>query len=369
MSSALLAPGREPFTLADLELQNLRFAAMLRDAGIGPRDRVAVVLPNGPVMAAAFLGISRAAACAPLNPLYTQNDFEFYLEDSSAKALVVSADSPGLAADAARKLTIPVLALRELSRAGEIELATNTAISNIEWPRPEDTALLLHTSGTTSRPKLVPLSGANLVASARHIAATLALTPEDRCLNIMPLFHIHGLVAALMASLHANASIVCTDGVYSANFFRWLEDFQPTWYTAVPTMHQAILARARELGAPARSAPLRFIRSSSAALPPSVMVGLEEAFGVPVLEAYGMTEASHQMCSNPLPPRARKPGSVGLAAGPDVAIMDDTGRLLEADSIGEVVIRGPNVTAGYLANEEANRTAFTNGWFLSLIHI
>ena len=226
-----------------------------------------------------------------------------------------------------------------------------------------DIALVLHTSGTTSRPKIVPLSHINVTASAYHIGQTLALTPDDVCLNIMPLFHIHGLIAASLSSIAAGASVVCTPGFNALKFFAWFEEAHPTWYTAVPTMHQAILTRAernREIIAKGR---LRLIRSSSSSLPPQVMEALEATFHVPVIEAYGMTEAAHQMASNPLPPRQRFSGCVGIAAGPDIAIMNEDGGLLASGALGEIVIRGRNVTGGYEANPDANAKAFTNGWF------
>jgi len=182
-------------------------------------------------------------------------------------------------------------------------------------------------------------------------------------MNIMPLFHIHGLIAATLSSLSAGGSVFCTPGFNALRFFAQLEEAHPTWYTAVPTMHQAILTRADRNAESISRNPLRFIRSSSASLPPQVMAQLEATFGCPVIEAYGMTEAAHQMASNPLPPRARKPGSVGVAAGPEVSIMDDSGELLGPGETGEVVIKGPNVTAGYVNNEKANAEAFTNGWF------
>jgi acyl-CoA synthetase (AMP-forming)/AMP-acid ligase II len=210
---------------------------------------------------------------------------------------------------------------------------------------------------------MVPLSHRNVLASARHIRQTLQLGPEDVCLNIMPLFHIHGLMAATLASLAAGGQVSCTPGFNALKFFAWLDEVRPSWYTAVPTMHQAILARAERNQDVVARTRLRFVRSSSASLPPQVMVELERVFRAPVIEAYGMTEASHQMASNPLPPRQRKPGSVGLAAGPEVAVMDEVGALLPPDVVGEVVIRGPNVTRGYEANPEANAKAFTNGWF------
>jgi thioesterase domain-containing protein len=210
---------------------------------------------------------------------------------------------------------------------------------------------------------MVPLTHANLCASARNVAASLALEPSDRCLNVMPLFHIHGLVAAVLASLEAGASVACTPGFHAPQFFGWLDELSPTWYTAVPTMHQAVLERARPNEEILARRPLRLIRSSSASLPPTVMRDLERAFGAPVIEAYGMTEAAHQMSSNPLPPRERKPGSVGLAAGPDIAVLDDAGRRLPPRVEGEIAIRGDNVFRGYEENEEANAAAFTEGWF------
>ncbi|MBL0156376.1 MAG: AMP-binding protein [Bryobacterales bacterium] len=360
---ALLAPGREPLSYAALGRQSLRLAGRLRDAGIGAEQRVAVVLPNGPEMAAAFAAVASCAACAPLNPSYTRADFEFYLSDLAASAIVVDDATPAAALEAAQQLGVPVLRIGKLARAGEFDLDIAGACPAQADPGPGHTALLLHTSGTTARPKLVPLSSANLAASAAHIAATLNLSPADRCLNIMPLFHIHGLMAALLASLHAGASVICTDGIYANRFFEWMRELRPTWYTAVPTMHQGILARAAEHSQVIGDTPLRFIRSSSASLPPVVLQALEGAFHAPVVEAYGMTEAAHQMACNPLPPAQRKPGLVGPAAGPEIAIMDPAGNVLEQGATGEVVIRGANVTAGYLANPEANRTAFTNGWF------
>jgi acyl-CoA synthetase (AMP-forming)/AMP-acid ligase II/aryl carrier-like protein len=201
------------------------------------------------------------------------------------------------------------------------------------------------------------------VRSARNVAHALALTPRDRCLNVMPLFHIHGIVGALLASLAAGGSVVCTPGLVAGQFLVWLAAFRPTWYTAVPTLHQAVLAELAAAPAGAARGILRLARSSSASLPPAVARDLESAIGAPVIEAYGMTEAAHQIASNPLPPRPRKPGSVGLPAGPEIAIMDTDGRILPPGRPGEIVIRGSNVMSGYRANAEANRTAFANGWF------
>jgi acyl-CoA synthetase (AMP-forming)/AMP-acid ligase II len=227
----------------------------------------------------------------------------------------------------------------------------------------DDVSMLLHTSGTTSRPKIVPLSQRNLAASAVHIRDTLRFTAADCGLNIMPLFHIHGLIAGVLAPLAAGSQVFCTPGFNALKFFGWMDEAKPTWYTAVPTMHQAILSRAAKNADVIRRHPLRFLRSSSSSIPPQVIRELEAVFGAPLIEAYGMTEATHQMASNPLPPAVRKPGSVGLAAGPEIAIMGEGGALLPRGEVGEIVIRGPNVTRGYEANDKANAEAFTDGWF------
>jgi acyl-CoA synthetase (AMP-forming)/AMP-acid ligase II len=363
---ALCAPSRQPLSYAGLRRQVQETVAALNALGVGRNDPVAIVLPNGPEMASAFLAIGAGATTAPLNPAYRAEEFDFYLADLGARLLVVAEGTDGAAVEVARRRGIRIARLHAdaAAPAGEFTLRAEPAAPKADgMARPEDVALVLHTSGTTARPKIVPLTQRNVCASAANIAASLALTPADHGLNVMPLFHIHGLIAALLSSLYAGASVTCTGGFNALQFFAQFEAARPTWYTAVPTMHQAILARAaRNVEVIGRSR-LRLIRSSSASLPPQVMAGLEATFGVPVIEAYGMTEAAHQMASNPLPPRARKPGSVGVAAGPEVAVMDPAGRLLPPGQSGEIVIRGENVTPGYQGNPQANAAAFTGGWF------
>ncbi|MEM7344270.1 MAG: AMP-binding protein, partial [Chloroflexota bacterium] len=320
-------------------------------------------------MAVSFLSIACAATCAPLNPGYRAQEYDFYLSDLSAKALVTLKGMDSAAVEVAQTRNIPIIELVPATgkAAGLFTLSGEAQPLTTEGgpAQAEDVALVLHTSGTTSRPKIVPLTHRNLCTSAHNIGQTLQLTPKDRCLNLMPLFHIHGLMAATSATLAAGASVVCTPGFYAPQFFEWMAEFKPTWYTAVPTMHQAILARATDNQAVINQVPLRLIRSSSASLPPQVMKALEETFATPVIESYGMTEAAHQMASNPLPPDIRKPGSVGIAAGPEVAIMtEDEDTLLPQGETGEVVIRGQNVTHGYANNPEANAKAFPGeGWF------
>ncbi len=365
---AIGAPGRDWLTHGGLRALAARTVADLNAMGIGRDDRVAMVLPNGPEMASLFVTVACGATTAPLNPAYRADEFDFYLSDLNAKALVIAEgmESPARAVAAARGIPVIALVAGE-GPAGSFTLKPETPLSGTPaqggMAEAEDVALVLHTSGTTSRPKIVPLRQINVTASAYHIGQSLALTEGDCCMNIMPLFHIHGLIAAVTASLAAGASVFCTPGFNAFRFFAMLEEARPSWFTAVPTMHQAVLGLAPRHKETIGKGRLRFIRSSSASLPPQVMTALEEAFGVPVIEAYGMTEAAHQMASNPLPPAARHAGSVGLAAGPDVAIMGEDGAILAAGGLGEIVIRGRNVTAGYENNPSANATAFIDGWF------
>jgi len=363
------AEGGAPLRHGQLRALIERTVAALNAAGVGRGSRVATALRNSPETAAALLAISCGATAAPLNPALTAEEFDFELGDLRADVVVAEAGAPSPMREvaAARGLPIVELVAETAGGAGSFRLVFPQKMAG---PAPhggfagrDDIALLLHTSGSTARPKLVPLLQRNLAASARHIVAALLLTPHDVCLNVMPLFHIHGLVAGLLSSLAAGGAAVCTPGFNGLRFFRWFAEARPTWYTAVPTMHQAILSRAHLHRVDIARGHLRFIRSCSSSLPPVVMEELERTFHCPVVEAYGMTEAAHQMTCNPLPPAARKPGSVGVPSGCEVAIMGEAGELLPQGSIGEVVIRGPNVTPGYEANDEANAKSFAGGWF------
>ncbi|MDB6053094.1 MAG: AMP-dependent synthetase, partial [Verrucomicrobiales bacterium] len=280
--------------------------------------------------------------------------------------LILSEGVAPAASQAATQLGIQIIRLETLGTfAGSFNLISPTGSIPpvMEWSQSADVALVLHTSGTTARPKIVPLTQHNLVKSAQSIAQSLHLSATDRCLNVMPLFHVHGLIGALLSSLSTGASIICSPGFYAPDFFDWLSQFKPTWFTAVPTMHQSIVQRYAEAPVCGHS-QLRFIRSCSAALAPKLMHEIETRFDVPVIEAYGMTEASHQMAINPLPPGQRKPGSVGLPAGLEVAVMHRANNtLLAKGQTGEVVIRGESVTSGYESNPEANKETFTDGWF------
>ena len=367
---ALSAPGGLPLTYGALRSLVSGTMDALASRGIRGGDRVAIVLDNGPEMAATFLSIAAGVTAAPLNPGYRAEEFEFYLTDLHAKLLVVAAGKDSAAVGVADRLGIPVarlVAYPELG-AGSFDLEFPSSLpvragASGAAAGPDDIALVLHTSGTTSRPKIVPLAQRNVCASARNIRGTLSLTPDDVGLCIMPLFHIHGLMAALLAPLSAGGTVSCTSGFNALKFFSWLEGVQPTWYTGVPTMHQAILKRAPNNSEIAAGNRLRFIRSSSSSLPTRVLGELQAVFGAPVVEAYGMTEAAHQMASNPLPPLERKPGTVGPGAGPEVRVADENGETAASGVSGEIVIRGENVMRAYENNPKANADAFIKGWF------
>lgn len=367
---AISAPSRSPLSFGALRTLIDTTLATLNGLGIGRNDRVAIVLANGPEMATCFMACASGVASAPLNPAYRADEFEFYLSDLNAKALIVERDSSSPAIAVAQKLGVRLidLVVPEGAPAGQFTLqprdgAGGTAIAHGGFAEPGDVSMVLHTSGTTSRPKIVPLSQGNLAASATHIRRTLQFSATDCGLNIMPLFHIHGLIAGVLSPLAAGSQVFCTPGFNALKFFAWMDEAKPTWYTAVPTMHQAIVGRAsKNLDVIARH-PLRFLRSSSSSMPPQVIAELEAVFKAPLIESYGMTEATHQMASNPLPPAVRKPGTVGVASGPEVAIRGEDGSLLPRGETGEIVIRGPNVTAGYENNPKANAEGFADGWF------
>ncbi|WVZ87740.1 hypothetical protein U9M48_034333 [Paspalum notatum var. saurae] len=372
---AVAVPGKLELTHAALDaLVDAAAARLAADAGLLPGHVVALCFPNTVELVIMFLAVIRArGVAAPLNPAYTQEEFEFYLSDSEARLLITGAEGNPAVQAAAAKLGLAHAAATLPDAAGPVHLAglqeqeASAANGNSFANAASDVALFLHTSGTTSRPKGVPLTQGNLAASVRNIRSVYRLRETDATVVVLPLFHVHGLVCALLGSLAAAASVALPSaGRFSASTF-WadMRAAGATWYTAVPTIHQIILdrhaARPEEEPIPA----LRFVRSCSASLAPSILEKLEAAFGAPVLEAYAMTEASHMMTSNPLPEDgARKPGSVGRAAGQlELAVLDEGGAAVAAGTAGEVCVRGANVTAGYKGNPAANEEAFRFGWF------
>lgn len=364
---AILAQGRAPLTYCRLYEHIVKMGRVLRELGIASQDRIAIVLPNGPELAVSILTVASNAACAPVNPAFGAEELRGYFTDLQPRALITQAgiDSPARRAALANGVRVIELSTAFDAEAGLFTLIGEQASAPPDEPtKSGDTALLLPTSGTTSRSKIVPQTHANVCTSAYATGAALGLRETDRCLNVLPLFHGHGLNATLMASLAAGASIVCTSGLDVGGFSLMLAASKATWYSAVPTMHQAILAQARCQDERLAKCRLRFVRSSSAPLPPRIFTELERTFESPVIEWYGMTEVtSSPIACNPLPPGERKPGSVGVRVALDVAIMDEGGALLPRGRTAEVVVRGASLTAGYFGNSRATESAFTGEWF------
>ncbi len=360
-STALILPDSSAqVTYGELRNQVLGMAESLASLGIGRNDRVAMAFPNGLATIVSFLAASIVGTAAPLNPNYRKDEFTFYLQDTGARILLCLPNGAAEARAAATELGIPIYTVDDSS--GKARLTTQTPETHIQPPRPQDIALILHTSGSTGRPKRVPLQHVNIAISARNVANTYQLSAEDVSLCLMPLFHIHALVASTLATFLTGGKVVVPAKFSPLSFWRLVHEYGVTWYSAVPTIHQLVLARSEKR--PEAVSSLRFVRSCSSALAPELMAKLENVLRVPVLEAYGMTEAAHQMASNPLPPSVRTPGSVGPQSGTvRVSIMDKAGNHLASGERGEVVIQGPNVFSGYESNPAANASAFTSGWF------
>ncbi|OJJ44750.1 hypothetical protein ASPZODRAFT_71435 [Penicilliopsis zonata CBS 506.65] len=344
------------------------FQEKLARLGIKHGDAVSIALPNSYEFIVSFLAASwQRGIAAPLNPAYKQDEFEFYIDDlKSAVALVPkgSFEQNGPAVRAARKYNAAIAecywdgreVVLDVKELGKLQ---GREYQRLEQAQPEDTALVLHTSGTTGRPKAVPLSHRNLTTTMRNIQDTYKLGPEDRTYLVMPLFHVHGLLAAFLAPLSSGGSVIVPPKFSASQFWTDFIAHKANWYTAVPTIHQILLKSPLPNPIP----KIRFIRSCSSPLSPKTFQDLETTFNAPVLEAYAMTEAAHQMTSNPLPPGKRQPGSVGLGQGVEVKILDQDGNEVPQGQEAEICVRGQNVTKGYLNNPSANASSFTKDGF------
>jgi acyl-CoA synthetase (AMP-forming)/AMP-acid ligase II len=357
---ALAAPGRKPLTYRALWDQVRAARHLFERVGVRKGEVAALAMPNGPELITAFLGISGIGAGAPLNPALTENEFRSYLGRLGARILIIpdSTDSP--AAAAARSLGIDVLRIRSTpdDRAGVFSLEVPDETPPARSVRITDAALLIFTSATTAAPKLVPLSRGNLRVIVGLQMESVHLSPADRFLSVMPLFHHYGLVAGL-AQLFAGGTVISTPGFHPGSFLAWLDQFRPTWFSSIPPVNRSILELARQHPEVFRRTPLRFVRSAGTPQNETLAL-LAKALGAPVLTGYGLTETGVVTRSTP---DALKLGSVGRSMGLELAISDPLGNLLGAETEGEVILRGPSITSGYLDDPEANRAAFRNGWF------
>ncbi|GAB1315181.1 hypothetical protein MFIFM68171_05391 [Madurella fahalii] len=373
-SVAVIVPSQPQaltITYKDLTSEVASFQQKLAAVGIAKGSPVSIATVNSYEFIVSFLAASwQRAIAAPLNPAYKQDEFEFYIEDVKSAIVLVPRGAYQKASPAVKAAQKFNAAIAECYwDAAKMEIALDVKeLGQLQGkgkqpvlkPEPEDIALVLHTSGTTSRPKVVPLSHRNLTRTMANIQQTYQLTAADRTMLVMPLFHVHGLLCGLLAPLLSGGSMVVPPKFSASDFWRDFITHQANWYTAVPTIHQILLKNP----APNPLPKIRFIRSCSSPLSPTVFHALEKTYNAPVLEAYAMTEAAHQMTSNPLPPGKRKPGTVGLGQGVEVVILDDAGNPVPQGKEGEICIRGENVTRGYLNNPEANKSSFTkDGYF------
>ncbi|KAH7094577.1 hypothetical protein FB567DRAFT_432428 [Paraphoma chrysanthemicola] len=368
-TTAIIVPGSPALHVSyqKLSADVKAFQQQLANVGVTAQAAVSIALPNTYEFIVSFIAASwQRAIAAPLNPAYKQSEFEFYIDDlSSAIALVPRGAfaQDAAAVRAARKYNAAIAECYYNGKEVVLDVKETGKLAgkpaSLETAQPDDVALVLHTSGTTGRPKAVPLTHRNLLRTMHNIQGTYELTTKDRTMLVMPLFHVHGLLAGFLAPLASGGSVVVPLKFSASVFWKDFAEHKANWYTAVPTIHQILLKNPLPSPKPA----IRFIRSCSSPLSPKTFHELENALGAPVLEAYAMTEAAHQMTSNPLPPAQRKPGSVGLGQGVEVKILDDAGNEVSQGKEGEISIRGENVTKGYLNNAAANASSFTKDGF------
>lgn len=365
---AILAPNRQSLSFSSLYDEVRDTKAFFNLRGIGRRDRVAVVLPKGPEAATAFLSVAAFASTVPLNPRHSQSELEHYFGRIKPNAVVVprAEDGPARRAAVSYGAQLMELAIDDAAPAGHLDWSGGALrdASDTGWNNGEDIALILLTSGTTARPKLVPNRLGALLHYAESMKRLYRLSKEDRSLHLMPMYHGHGLKSGILNPIFAGSSIVCLPDFEVDAFFEYLDSFRPTWYSASYTIHQAILRAAdrnEEIIERVRSG-LRFIRSGSGRLDPKVMTAIEARFETPMLERYGMSETGTVM-TNPLPPGRRKSGTVGCEAGCEIALLTANGVCRASGIEGEILVRGVGVFDGYLDDAETNQEAFLDGWF------
>ncbi|MCP8941013.1 AMP-binding protein [Alsobacter sp. SYSU M60028] len=363
-ASLVAADGRTlPFARLAARLDEI--GSELARLGFGRGDRLALMLPDGPEFALVFLAIAGQATAAPLNPAQAPETLAGYVADTGAKAILASAPCWAAARDVAGRLGLSLIELApETGEVASFALRGEPVgpPREVAAPSPEDVAYLLPTAGTTGRPKVVPVRHSMVMASCRVMRDWLELSPDDRCLDVMPLFHSHGILNGVIWPLSAGGSTVCPPKFDPRLFFDWFAATRPSWYTAVPAIHQAVVSHAAAHADKLAGGRLRFVRSSSAALSAALLAELDALFGVPVIETYGLTETG-PLVTSPLAPGRQKPGKAGRPSGPEVRVTDQAGAPLPAGRSGEIVARGPTIMAGYERNDAANADAFRDGWF------
>ncbi|MBK9180800.1 MAG: amino acid adenylation domain-containing protein [Acidimicrobiales bacterium] len=362
----LIDPGRPPLTWGGMGVQLDRVTTALRRAEVGPRDRVAVLLPSGADLAATLLAVAASAAAAPLDPGLPPAALERLLRRLGVRAAVVT-DPTAPAGRTADDLGLPLVVLTTDPAdvpgpvAVEVSGAAPSTPAAGDGPDPDDVALLKPTSATTGEPKWVPMTHRGLLVSARRSVADLGLTADDRMLHVRSLAQGQGS-AGLLRTVVAGGQLVAAPAASPADVLRQLGEEQPTWMNMAPAMWQAVLDRVRDHPGELPAHRLRFVLSTGAALAAPVAAELERALGVPVLDAYGLSETSNTPVTANLP-GDRRAGTVGRCRVGELVVVDETGRPVPAGTVGEIAVRGPTVVSGYLDDPEATAAAFRDGWF------
>ena len=359
------------YSYSDLARQAGRLAARLSTHGLGPGDIVGTLLHNGWQTTATFLGtMAKGYVCAPFNLLAQRTQLAYVIRHSECKRILTSTEHQAQAHEAIEACGrhVPL----EVIDVDAPELFVEPAGDSAGSPAPrrhgassltsDSPALLMYTSGTTGKPKGALLTHGNLLAAARSVAAWHGLKPSDRVLSSLPLYHINGQVIATITPFLSGGSIIAPHRFSVSNWWQMVKWHQPTWINVVPTII-AYLLNAAEPGANYRYPSVRFGRSASAPLPPDQHRAFEKTFGIPVIEAMGMTESASVVFCNPMDPSRRKYGTPGLPCGVEARVVDKAGTVVGDNETGELMLRGPNVMREYYKLPEQTREAITaDGW-------
>jgi oxalate---CoA ligase len=360
--NAIESPGYQPLTYNDLRQQVLYVVKTLNAMGFCRNDRIAVISPAGPETAVIIISVMAGFTAVPLNPQNKKHEYERYFSQLKIKAVIVQSGCESAVVWVAKSRNIPIIELIPVpGKAGQFELKSSLS-RNMQEPQFANSSDISHvfmTSGTTSKPKIVPISQKQYSFSQRRTCETLKITQSDRCLHIVPYYHGMGIGPPLLSVLFAGGTVICTKEFIPSDFPSLLKTFRPTFYSAGPALHQGILREIKKVPPhELKNNSLRFIRSGSAALLPTVRQELEELLGVPIIEAYAMSEAGLVSINIP-----QKHGSVGIPVIDSLKIINENGSSLGPYEQGEIVVKGETVFSGYEDAPDENVAAFIDGWF------
>lgn len=363
-AAVMLAPSQDALTYERLFLQVSEVAAYLRSHKIACQDRVGIILPNGADLGVAILAVASCAVCVPINSGFPAEELKTALLLLQVKAVILSAGNPHRSLCC--ELGLIVLEVESASEAvaGLFTFGSKaTAYPSIDWCRPDDVAIIYHTSGTTSQPKVVPITHQNLCWPLAKYIEHFQMSAQDRIIGTTPLFYAFGATVMLTTTIASGGSAVFLSEYSAPAILSGLEEYKATRLVAAPAVLDVIADYIGHQTLSQGKYNLRFIQTGGAAINIATIKRLEHYFSVPVTAGYGLSEIGVTLTANPLPPQKRIQESVGVVIHGETAVMDQTGSLLPSDKEGEIVTRGPGVFGGYENNDTANRDAFAYGWF------